>query len=357
MGWQDRDYYREGRGGNDYVARVLAFFNSTYPLGTYRGIRVSFHITLIFAFVALFLFAHNVRPDGSIPSMYACFLWTTRMMTLVFLCVIAHEFGHALACRAVGGICDQIVIWPLGGLAFCAPPRRALPEFITVFCGPLVNIVLALVAFLGLRMHYGWDEAYSHVNYNFLFAVDPTTTGFHGFLIDLFLVNFSNALFNLCLAFYPFDSGQMIQILLSVKLGYTRSMRISTAIGMVVAVGVGIFGLYNNQMLLIGVAIFGFYACYNKGRELEQTGDLDELEYEAAQARKLRAAANKKNWIETWRERRQLARIKRERESLTKLNQEVDLILDKVRDKGLQSLSKAEKAKLQEATDRQRKAV
>ena len=42
----------------------------------------------------------------------------------LFLIVTLHEFGHALACRQVGGKADQIVLWPLGGVAYVAPPPR-----------------------------------------------------------------------------------------------------------------------------------------------------------------------------------------------------------------------------------------
>jgi hypothetical protein len=36
-----------------------------------------------------------------------------------------HEYGHALACRQVGGTANQIVLWPLGGVAYVNPPPTA----------------------------------------------------------------------------------------------------------------------------------------------------------------------------------------------------------------------------------------
>src|ERR1044072_6278260 len=60
----------------------------------------------------------------------------------LFAIVLLHEFGHALACRQVGGIANQIVLWPLGGIAFVNPPRRAGAYLWSIAAGPLVNLVL-----------------------------------------------------------------------------------------------------------------------------------------------------------------------------------------------------------------------
>jgi len=36
----------------------------------------------------------------------------------LFAIVLTHEFGHQLACRSVGGKTHDIVLWPLGGVAY-----------------------------------------------------------------------------------------------------------------------------------------------------------------------------------------------------------------------------------------------
>src|SRR3990170_5114719 len=55
---------------------------------------------------------------------YVSPLWAALEYLALFLIVLMHEFGHALACRQVGGTADQIVLWPLGGVAYVAPPAR-----------------------------------------------------------------------------------------------------------------------------------------------------------------------------------------------------------------------------------------
>ena len=51
-------------------------------------------------------------------------LWHLVVYLSLFAIVLLHEFGHALACRSVGGQADRIMLWPLGGIAFVRPPLR-----------------------------------------------------------------------------------------------------------------------------------------------------------------------------------------------------------------------------------------
>ena len=44
--------------------------------------------------------------------------WPVLEYLALFLIVLIHEFGHTLACRQVGGQANQIVLWPLGGVAY-----------------------------------------------------------------------------------------------------------------------------------------------------------------------------------------------------------------------------------------------
>src|SRR5947209_2599945 len=83
---------------------------------------------------------------------------------LEYLClfgiVTAHEFGHALACRQVGGRANQIILWPLGGVAYVAPPQRPGPILWSIAAGPLVNVVLAPVLIVMVVLGgAGWAEA------------------------------------------------------------------------------------------------------------------------------------------------------------------------------------------------------
>ena len=55
---------------------------------------------------------------------YSSLTWNVLEYLSLFLIVMLHEFGHSLACRQVGGQANQIVLWPLGGVAYVNPPQR-----------------------------------------------------------------------------------------------------------------------------------------------------------------------------------------------------------------------------------------
>ncbi len=66
-------------------------------------------------------------------------------VAILFLSVLAHEFGHCAAAARVGGACERITIGPLGGFGHPEVPRESQAELITAFAGPLVNLGILLV--------------------------------------------------------------------------------------------------------------------------------------------------------------------------------------------------------------------
>jgi Zn-dependent protease len=73
---------------------------------------------------------------------YTSQFWNAAEYVALFAIVLLHEFGHVLACRQVGGKADQIVLWPLSGIAFVSPPPRPGAVLWSIAAGPLVNVVL-----------------------------------------------------------------------------------------------------------------------------------------------------------------------------------------------------------------------
>src|SRR5882672_10040195 len=76
---------------------------------------------------------------------YSTLIWAALEYVALFVIVTMHEFGHALACRSVGGRANQIVLWPLGGVAYVDPPPRPGAVLWSIAAGPLVNVVLVPV--------------------------------------------------------------------------------------------------------------------------------------------------------------------------------------------------------------------
>jgi Zn-dependent protease len=92
------------------------------------------------------------------PHQYSNYGWSALEMLALFLIVLTHEFGHALACRSVGGRANLIVLWPLGGVAYVDPPQRPGAQLWSIAAGPLVNVVLVPVLFglLFWAKQLGW---------------------------------------------------------------------------------------------------------------------------------------------------------------------------------------------------------
>lgn len=153
---------------------------------------------------------------------YPSIAWSVAEYLMLFLVVTLHEFGHALACRQVGGTANKIVLWPLGGVAYIDPPRPAATLW-SIPAGPLVNFVLLGISY-GLTIwawHHGWRLAAPHA-YKLLWA--------------FVVINFSLLVFNL-LPIYPLDGGQILRSLLWFVLGKARSLKVVAVLGLFGAIG------------------------------------------------------------------------------------------------------------------------
>src|ERR1700746_2721684 len=113
---------------------------SSLHLFRFKGIDVFLH----WSWFVIAIFEINGRNRS-----YTSFTWNVAEYLALFAIVLMHEFGHALACRQVGGVANRIVLWPLGGVAYVDPPPRPGATLWSIAAGPLVNVVL-LPVFAGL---------------------------------------------------------------------------------------------------------------------------------------------------------------------------------------------------------------
>src|SRR5580693_6917639 len=103
---------------------------------------------------------------------YSSLTWNVLEYLALFLIVMIHEFGHALACRQVGGTANQIVLWPLGGVAYVDPPPRPGAMLWSIAAGPLVNVALffVLTPVWVISQSMAWPEAMPDL-YRLLYAI------------------------------------------------------------------------------------------------------------------------------------------------------------------------------------------
>src|SRR5262249_20502302 len=165
---------------------------------------------------------------GSYVSGGAAAAWNGLLfMILLFLCVLAHEFGHIFTARAFDVQTPDVTLLPIGGVARLERiPEEPFQEFLIAIAGPAVNVGIAL----GLVVFAGADLSTQH-----LAAVESVKDS----MIDrLASVNLFLALFNMIPAF-PMDGGRVLRALLAIKLGFSRATGVAATVGQLFAFGLG----------------------------------------------------------------------------------------------------------------------
>jgi Zn-dependent protease len=150
-------------------------------------------------------------------SAYSSVVWNIFEYLALFVIVTMHEFGHSLACRSVGGQSDQIVLWPLGGVAYVSPPQRPGAMLWSIAAGPLVNVVLVpiLTGLMMLARQLGWPGTLSNV---------------YTLIHMIWMINFALLIFNM-MPVYPLDGGQILRSVLWFFVGRARSLMVTAMIG------------------------------------------------------------------------------------------------------------------------------
>jgi len=179
---------------------------------------------------------------------YSSVTWNVLEYLGLFLIVMLHEFGHAFACRQVGGRANRIVLWPLGGVAYVDPPPRPGPTLWSIAAGPLVNLALApiLAALYFMGRSSGWASTM------------PDT--FH-LVRAILAIDVGLLIFNI-LPVYPLDGGQILRSLLWFVLGRARSLMVTTILGIIGIVGIIGLALFSKDVWLAAIAFFMLMNCW-----------------------------------------------------------------------------------------------
>lgn len=224
----------------------------SFPIAKLFGSEIRIHVTffLLLAWIAAARYVEGGW-DAAVNGLI--------LIVAIFACVVAHEFGHALAAKRYGIRTPDITLLPIGGLARLERmPEKPGQEIVVALAGPAVNVVIAvvLVAILGARLD---PEALAALD-------DPGSN----LLAQLAAINVFLVLFNLIPAF-PMDGGRVLRALLAYRYGRVEATNIAARIGQGLAFVFGFLGLMGNPMLLF-IAIFVYIAA---SAEAQATGLLD----------------------------------------------------------------------------------
>ena len=288
------------------------------PLFRAFGIQVKLHILYILVTLGM-LGREYFHPGAKGHFAEFALIWVVMLFAIVLL----HEFGHCFAARKVDGEADEILMWPLGGLAYVTVPHTPRANFVATAGGPLVNVAICVVAAAGIaaagylpplnifesRQLYhpelhnwqtgGDGKAYPESPYfviegtdrrvapNFYIAEkdgtykvpnpakpteyvtarladDEVYPAWVLWTARLFWLSWMLLLFNLLPAF-PLDGGRLLQELLWARSGdYRSATQVACWSGLATSMAFILLSIIFTDPLLIGLAVFMIVANYQQ---------------------------------------------------------------------------------------------
>jgi stage IV sporulation protein FB len=319
----------------------------------------------------------SLHPEDKLPE--GSWIDMTLILSLLFLSVLAHEFGHAFGARFVGGDCQEIMMWPLGGLASVDVPHTARAHFITTAAGPAVNLFFCIVSTLLLLIvsttplqpqwwwpwdpfiGRGFDQTVELWSWSGA-AVNVSPYSPANLLCWFFRVNYILFLFNMLLVGFPMDAGRLLQCVLWPRVGYRQATLVAVFAGFVVAVLLGVFAIWKQDFIAFGLCLFIIWACKNQWMILETGGDdallghydfsqgYTSLERDEPATPRLR----RQSWWQRWLAQRAAKKIQREAEEREAEEGRMDQLLDKIQRQGKDALTDEERRFLKRVSERYR---
>jgi Zn-dependent protease len=209
----------------------------SWKLARIAGIDVYVHATffMMVAWIAL-MYWNESQSLGAVVE-------GVGFIIVLFLCIVLHEFGHALTAGHYGIRTRDITLLPIGGLARLERmPDVPVQELWVALAGPAVNVAIAVLLFGALQATGAWQ------------SVDRIDVATGTFVERVMLANVFLVAFNLLPAF-PMDGGRALRALLAIRMEYTRATQYAAHIGQGMAILFGFIGLQGNPMLIF-IALF-----------------------------------------------------------------------------------------------------
>jgi Zn-dependent protease len=207
-------------------------------LAEFFGIELRVHWT--FALLAALLAVSVFDQTGSLAAVGRIL----ALLAAVFLCVILHEYGHALTARHFGIRTLGITLLPIGGVAQLESiPHSPIQELWIALAGPAVNFVLAALL-LGFFLLLGGT------------ASDLMPGGADASLIGWLIgLNLLLGAFNLLPAL-PMDGGRVLRAALALRMSNLAATRIAARVARAIAALMVVFGVSQDQWMLALIGVF-----------------------------------------------------------------------------------------------------
>lgn len=224
-------------------------------IGRFFGVPLKLHWS--FSFIVLFGLYHYLQ-SGS-------FLFLGFIL-FCFICVILHEYGHALAAKYYKIKTKDIILYPIGGVARLENmPNHAKQEMVIAFAGPFVNLIICILCWLSLWL---WNHSYE-LPQTFNITISQSAD----YIRTALTINIILFVFNLVPAF-PMDGGRVLRAGLSHKYTRSKATRIASIIGRIISVGFVLSGLFYGDYIL---SFLGMYIFIMAGVELKDVEHIEKL--------------------------------------------------------------------------------
>ncbi len=317
-----------------------------FPIGTLWGARV--RVSPFFLLVLFWL----TGPLG----------WKVGLLAFAAYTVttLLHEYAHVFAARLTGGDADEVILWPLGGLALCRRAPTFQSEFLTPAAGPLLD--LAICALL-LPWVFRSGEFWTAMHPLRFPSVDLDRGFVQALVLVTFTLNWKLFLLNM-LPMLPLDGASMWHAIARHRwepiVAKTAMLIVSTVTHIVLSgvslnidssIGIGLLFL---SYMLLPITILEWvrlHAANLLGVEMEDSENYESFEEdEDGQPRRTRTPS----LLERWKLERERKRQEREEQERIETEARLDTLLDKVHQTGMDSLSESEKRFLKKASARYR---
>src|SRR5262245_47413167 len=350
-------------------------FTWSFPLGRLFGIAVKVH--LLFPLVALGLILRVVYTKEAVPG-----IWVDAALVvfLLFFSVLLHELGHCFAARRVGGDAQEILLWPLGGLAAIDVPHTPRAHFLTAAAGPAVNLFICVGCVLALAFcfDHAWQPPWNpfwaplYINAPGLIELGRwdgvwtyTDNVATVMLARLFFVNWFLFLLNVVLIGYPLDGGRMFQSLLWPYAGYRQAPLYAVYAGFVTMFVTIVFSWVVNEVMPLFLAWFIYESCKKQWIMLETGGEDSLFGYDFSQgytslerdqdredAPPPAPPPKKPGFWQRWLQRRAERKRQKEAERQEAEERRMEELLEKIQREGKQALTDEEQRFLKRVAER-----
>lgn len=208
------------------------------PVGRLFGIPIKVHFTFLLLLAFIWYVETSVQGPGA--ALYSVAFWT-----LIFACVLMHEFGHSLVAQSYGLTVASIILLPIGGVSQITEiPRDPKKEVAITIAGPIVNFLIAGILLLVGKM----------LDPSLQFTQVSLQSG--SMIVDLFWANVMLGLFNIVPA-YPMDGGRILRGVIAMRKEYVEATKLAADVGKLFAIGFIIVGFFFNWwLILIGIFVF-----------------------------------------------------------------------------------------------------